>query len=185
MHLAPGGDKNQNEGYTVARRRKDEGAPERPVVTHAEVERDRQAGHLSRAWVLPSAPVSDREPDAVVHTDQPLPTIGVVPRLVLEVAPGSVVPLDQPVVLGRKVQTVPGRRAVLLDDPGRSVSREHAAIRPTGDGGLVVEDLGSANGTVVVRASGAQEPSVGGAQVVARPGDVVMVGDYAVRVLAG
>ncbi len=169
----------------MARRCKEERTPERPVVTHAEVERDRQAGHLSRAWVLPRVPVPDREPDVEVHTEPSLPTIGVAPRVVLEVAPGNVVPLDQPVVLGRKVATAPGRRAVLLDDPGRSVSREHAAVRPTGDGGLVVEDLGSANGTVVVRASGAREPSVGGAQVVARPGDVLMVGDYAVRVLAG
>lgn len=172
-------------GNTVARRRKDDEGPKRPAVTRADVERDRQAGYLSRAWVLPAAPVSDDEPDAVVRTEQPLPTIGVVPRLVLEVAPGNVVPLDQPVVVGRRVPTAPGRRAVLLDDPGKSVSREHAAMRPTGDGGLVVEDLGSSNGTVVVRASGAQEPSVGGAQVIARPGDVVMVGDYAVRVLAG
>lgn len=169
----------------MARRRRDEDTPGRPVVTSAEVARDREAGYLSRAWVLPTPTPTDRDPDVVVHTDQPLPTIGVVPRLVLEVAPGNVVPLDQPVVLGRRVSTEPGRRAVLLDDPGRSVSREHAAIRPTGDGTLVVEDLGSANGTVVVRASGAQEPSVSGAQVTARPGDTVMVGDYAVRILAG
>lgn len=96
----------------MARRRKDEATPERPVVTRAEVERDRQAGHLSRAWVLPSAPVSDHEPDAVVHTEPPLPTIGVVPRLVLEVAPGTVVPLDQPVVLGRKVATADRKSVV-------------------------------------------------------------------------
>jgi hypothetical protein len=174
-----------DEGESVARRRKDEETPHRPVVTSAEVARDRESGALSRAWVLPSAPSSDATADTEVRPEHALPTVGVVPRLVLEVGPGEVVPLDQPVVLGRRVATVPGRRAVLLDDPGRSVSREHAALRPTGDGGLVVEDLGSANGTVVVRASGAQEASIGGAQVVVRPGDVVMVGDYAVRVLAG
>ena len=175
----------------MARRRRDVELPSRPVVTGAEVARDRESGILSRAWVLPSVGATDQQrPLATTTTTPPSASrsdawVGVVPRLVLEIAAGEVVPVDRPLVLGRRVATKPGRTAVLLDDPGRSVSREHAAIRPTGDGGLLVEDLGSANGTVVVRASGAQEQSIGGAQIIARPGDTVMVGDYAVRVLAG
>ncbi|WNY32862.1 hypothetical protein Q9Q99_11110 [Curtobacterium flaccumfaciens] len=170
----------------MARRRKDDEGPKRPAVTRADVERDRQAGYLSRAWVLPAAPVSDDEPDAVVQTEQPLPTIGVVPRLVLEIAPGNVVPPrpargrgatrpDRARATRRSCSTTRGSRCrASTPRCGRRVTAawlSRTSVRRTAPWSCA--------------RPGAQEPSVGGAQVIARPGDVVMVGDYAVRVLAG
>jgi hypothetical protein len=170
------------------RRRRAEPAAALPVVTAEQVAADRAAGYLARAWTLPSPPVGALAPSfrAVVDpvTDPPLPSVPPVSTaLVLEIAPGRTVPLRSPAVLGRRVAEAPNRVAVLLDDPNKSVSREHAAIRPTADGTVIVEDLRSANGTTVVHASGAQEDSVAGRQVVALPGDTIMLGDYSVRVL--
>jgi pSer/pThr/pTyr-binding forkhead associated (FHA) protein/S1-C subfamily serine protease len=53
---------------------------------------------------------------------------------------GRIFPIEAEVVLGRE------RADIVIEDP--EVSRRHIALRPT-DGGLEVEDLGSANGTYV------------------------------------
>ena len=54
---------------------------------------------------------------------------------------GMAVPVAGPVVIGR----TPGCDIVIADD---YVSSQHARITPTGDG-ILLEDLGSTNGTVV------------------------------------
>jgi pSer/pThr/pTyr-binding forkhead associated (FHA) protein len=55
---------------------------------------------------------------------------------------GRQVPVDRPVLIGRATNA-----DLRLDDA--QSSREHARISPATDGSLVVEDLGSANGTFV------------------------------------
>lgn len=55
---------------------------------------------------------------------------------------GKEIVFDGPVVIGRA-----GDADVVLEDG--EVSRHHARLTPTGDGGATVEDLGSANGTFV------------------------------------
>jgi pSer/pThr/pTyr-binding forkhead associated (FHA) protein len=87
------------------------------------------------------------------------------PRLLLEIVEGPgagrQVRLDRPVVLGRDAGA-----DVVLDDA--RVSRRHARITPS-EGEVVVEDLGSRNGTFVNREQIH-------AKVSARPGDDVLLG---------
>jgi pSer/pThr/pTyr-binding forkhead associated (FHA) protein len=64
-------------------------------------------------------------------------------RVVAGFAPGAVVHVGEGLTLGR---AGPGARA-LGSDP--DVADDHAQVSPTGDGRLLVEDLGSASGTIV------------------------------------
>jgi hypothetical protein len=57
-------------------------------------------------------------------------------------AAGSEHPVDGELILGREA----GSATLVLDDPG--VSRRHARVLPE-NGGVIVEDLGSSNGTYV------------------------------------
>jgi len=87
------------------------------------------------------------------------------PRLLLEIVEGPgagrQLRLDRAVVLGRDAAA-----DVVLDDP--RVSRRHARIAPS-DGGVVVEDLDSRNGTFVNREQIH-------APVAAKPGDDLLLG---------
>jgi hypothetical protein len=87
------------------------------------------------------------------------------PRLLLEIVEGPgagrQLPLERPVVLGRDAAA-----DVVLDDP--RVSRRHACITPS-EGGAVVEDLDSRNGTFVNREQ-IHAPAA------AKPGDDVLLG---------
>ena len=73
---------------------------------------------------------------------------------------GKLIPVTAPVEIGREAD------GLRLDDP--QASRRHARLRPS-DGGLLVEDLGSTNGTFI------NDAQVIGAAI-ARPGDRVLVG---------
>lgn len=66
---------------------------------------------------------------------------------------GQDVILDVSVLLGRKPsEAVPeGAKAVRLEDPTRTISRNHAAISFDADGTLWIEDYGSLNGTYIIR----------------------------------
>ena len=61
--------------------------------------------------------------------------------------------VDSGVLLGRKPShDLPeGIKAVTLEDPTRTISRNHAAINIDKDGILWIEDYGSLNGTYVIR----------------------------------
>ena len=61
--------------------------------------------------------------------------------------------MDTGVLLGRKPsQDLPqGVKAVKLDDPTRTISRNHAAISFDKDGLLWIEDYDSLNGTYIIR----------------------------------
>lgn len=90
------------------------------------------------------APVEYRDPETVVR-----PTLGV-----LRFSTGQVVPLDQPVLVGRAptVERSPGTELpvpVRIQDRGEDLSRNHVEIRIEGWQAFAV-DLNSRNGTVVM-----------------------------------
>jgi len=71
---------------------------------------------------------------------------------VLLLADGTRVPVDGPVVVGRKpfeVEGFPGAKLVSVSDRDKTVSKNHAILLPY-DGGLFVLDLNSTNGVAVV-----------------------------------
>jgi len=62
---------------------------------------------------------------------------------------GSRWPITAPTLIGRKASDPTGRyRTVTIPDVSKTLSRNHAVLEP-GPGGLVVTDVGSANGTGV------------------------------------
>lgn len=61
--------------------------------------------------------------------------------------------IDMGVLLGRKpsVEVPEGAKSVKLEDPTRTISRNHAAISFDQDGTLWIEDYGSLNGTYIIQ----------------------------------
>ena len=62
-------------------------------------------------------------------------------------------PVDMGVLLGRKpsAEVPAGAKSVKLEDPTRTISRNHAAISFDQDGTLWIEDYGSLNGTYIIQ----------------------------------
>jgi pSer/pThr/pTyr-binding forkhead associated (FHA) protein len=72
---------------------------------------------------------------------------------------------------------------VAIDDPARSMSRQHLRVTTRADGSVWAEDLGSGNGTLLERGGdsvSALAPSVP-VRIVSR--DVLVLGDHRVRVV--
>ena len=95
---------------------------------------------------------------------------------------GVTYPFGGTIVLGRNPlapASHPTASPVPVDDPQRSVSKTHVALTATREG-VLVEDLHSTGGTVVVRADGEETPVLPGAPVQARPGDTVRYGQRSV-----
>ena len=86
-------------------------------------------------------------------------------------------PFGGSIVLGRN--PVAPASLVPVDDPDRTVSKTHVVLTATREG-VLVEDLHSTGGTVVVRADGQETPVVPGSPVVAAPGDTVRYGQRSV-----
>ena len=61
--------------------------------------------------------------------------------------------VDMGVLLGRKpsAEVPAGAKSVKLEDPTRTISRNHAAISFDQDGTLWIEDYGSLNGTYIIQ----------------------------------
>ncbi len=94
---------------------------------------------------------------------------------------GTAVALRGPVVIGRNPSAkhpVDGRvpQAMTVPDPDRAVSRTHALIR-VGHGATLLEDLGSANGTVVEHADGRRQPALPDAPVLLRNRCTLVLGN--------
>ena len=95
---------------------------------------------------------------------------------------GVTYPFGGTIVLGRNPlapASHPTASPVPVDDPQRTVSKTHVALTATREG-VLVEDLHSTGGTVVVRADGEETPVLPGAPVQARPGDTVRYGQRSV-----
>ena len=99
---------------------------------------------------------------------------------------GTRVGLESPVLLGRDPAGIPDQPdAGLLPvvDPGKTVSKTHARLEP-GAEGVGVRDLHSTNGVAIDTAAGRQLVTAGGSAV-APSGATIMLGSFAVRVVAG
>lgn len=91
-------------------------------------------------------------------------------------------PFGGSIVLGRNPvapASCPTASPVPVDDPDRTVSKTHVVLTATREG-VLVEDLHSTGGTVVVRADGQETPVTPGSPIVAAPGDTVRYGQRSV-----
>jgi hypothetical protein len=99
----------------------------------------------------------------------------------LRLADGTLVPLDQPVYLGRKPSVPrihPGGTPLLvtLDSPQREVSSTHLELSTVG-GTIVASDTKSTNGSVLRVPGAAPRILLGGESAVVTPGTVIELGD--------
>lgn len=99
----------------------------------------------------------------------------------LRLADGTLVPLDQPVYLGRKPSVPrihPGGTPLLVtvDSPQREVSSTHLELSPVG-GTIVASDARSTNGSVLRIPGAAPRTLIGGESAVVTPGTVIELGD--------
>ncbi|MES1212499.1 MAG: hypothetical protein ABUT11_03020 [Leifsonia sp.] len=123
-------------------------------------------------------PVEIAEPTPTVWS-QPLPAQP--PPFRIRLADGTLVPLDQPVYLGRKPSVPrihPGGTPLLvtLDSPQREVSSTHLELTTVG-GAIVATDTKSTNGSVLRVPGAAPRRLIGGESVVVIPGTVIELGD--------
>ncbi|WP_447646830.1 RDD family protein [Nocardioides zeae] len=115
-------------------------------------------------WGAPAAPPA---PPAAPAARAPIV------RLVMD--DGTVLPRGERVVVGRSPVDAAGGLCHVLADPGRSLSKSHAAFVRSGED-LTVEDLNSTNGVAVSR-DGSEFLVQPGAVTPLRVGDKVLMGD--------
>ncbi len=99
----------------------------------------------------------------------------------IRLADGTLVPLDQPVYLGRKPSVPrihPGGTPLLvtLDSPQREVSSTHLELTMVG-GTIVASDTKSTNGSVLRMPGAEPRTLIGGESAVVTPGTVIELGD--------
>ncbi|GAB2979278.1 hypothetical protein GCM10027282_17630 [Frigoribacterium salinisoli] len=94
---------------------------------------------------------------------------------------GTPLALRRATSVGRAPRPRHGVATLVLADPTRSVSRDHALLEPT-DGGVTVTDLGSGNGTTVTTPDDVVAQLVPGLAQEAPPGSVIALGDLVVTV---
>jgi uncharacterized RDD family membrane protein YckC len=97
---------------------------------------------------------------------------------------GERVVVDTLVVVGRRPELRPGEqgaRLVALPSADTSLMNTHAQVVVAGDGALVITDRGSTHGSTLVR-RGAQRPLSAARPTTLLEGDVVLLGDRAVRI---
>ncbi|WP_426624123.1 FHA domain-containing protein [Leifsonia sp. McL0607] len=113
-----------------------------------------------------------------VEVPEALPTSQ---RFGVRIGPGDSIDLDRPILVGRRptqprVDSGALPRLVSVSSPEQEVSSTHVRIEQSGDA-VVVTDLRSTNGTVVVRPGGASYRLRPGESTVVLPGSVVQIGD--------
>jgi FHA domain len=104
----------------------------------------------------------------------------------LRLADGTEIPVRGAILLGRDPAPEDGQevaRLVSLADPDHSISKTHALVDLRGDH-LVVRDLGSTNGTVVVSRDSVEVECAAGVDVDVGDGAGIELGTYVLRVAA-
>lgn len=81
-------------------------------------------------------------------------------------------------VVGRNPEAEPGVATVAVPDLSRTLSKTHVALVQT-DGAVLLRDLGSTNGTSVVRPDASFEDLVPGVDLRVAAGSTVRIGDHA------
>jgi len=93
--------------------------------------------------------------------------------------------IDGRVLLGRAPDLAASPAAdvhgIVVHDPARTVSKTHALVQPD-DGVLLVTDLHSTNGVRVARADGTEVEVPAGGTVDVSAGDVIVLGEFPLRV---
>lgn len=106
----------------------------------------------------------------------PRPDLG---RIILST--GEEVPLDQDIIIGRRPRSTPtaGRapaRLAIVPSPGKKISRSHCELR-IDDWDVRLHDLGSQNGTLLMRPGQAPVRLDGSVAMLLTPGDIVELGE--------
>jgi hypothetical protein len=122
-----------------------------------------------------TAPVPLATPDAT-------PSLRSVSRALLVVDGRVGGAIGEGVVLGRNPTATGDARAVAIADIGREISKVHLAVRLDADGRVWADDLGSTNGSTLVRADGTAVPLAPGTEQEIGIGDVVRLGSHTVAV---
>ncbi|WP_055426869.1 FHA domain-containing protein [Bifidobacterium aesculapii] len=93
-------------------------------------------------------------------------------------ATGQTILIDRSVLLGRRPsEAIPeGAKAVKIEDPTRTTSRNHAAISIDQEGQLWIEDYGSLNGTFIIR-NGEEQQVLKGTSVQLEAPSTLRIGD--------
>ncbi|PJJ71678.1 FHA domain-containing protein [Diaminobutyricimonas aerilata] len=123
------------------------------------------------------------DPDPAAPETPPATPVVPIASWVLRLPDSTERPLPGTVVLGRNPSVPPNRSGATvlpLDDPARSVSKTHALLEPTVDG-LLVHDLNSTNGVVVVDPDGTSRVVEPGHPQPVASGGAVELGSYVVR----
>ncbi len=139
------------------------------------------SGAASRLPPLPPPPeLGSAIPDVSDNIwSEPIPDKPLPFRILLD--DGTLVPLDQPVYLGRRPSVPrihPGGMPLLVtfDSPQREVSSTHLELTTVG-GAIVATDLKSTNGSIVRVPGAAPHTLLGGESAVLTPGTVIELGD--------
>jgi len=126
--------------------------------------------HLpSPAGALPPAPAVYPEA-ADVEADDRTVVVNRKPKAEwgLRLDTGELVLVDGPLLLGRNPAPMAGpvgARRVTIADPGRTVSRSHLVVIPEPGAGIVLRDVSSANGIVLVAPDGSESEIESGGEV--------------------
>lgn len=161
--------------------------PSAPVMVPLSARQEQADSTAASTVASGGAPVGSQDhwaPQDSCAGDDPMdrtvarPTPRSVPSLLLDTGRRVDLGAAGTVLLGRDPQAVPpweGARTVAVDDPGFSVSKTHVAVVLDGTG-VLVEDLGSTNGTTVETPDGALMTAGKGQRIRASVGDIVHVG---------
>ncbi|QWW19830.1 hypothetical protein I6B53_01480 [Schaalia sp. 19OD2882] len=135
------------------------------------------AAHRAAAPGTPRAPYPSAPPVPNLYQQEPVPAL-----LWVVVDSGQREPLDGILVIGHTPAALsPGERAVVVADTTGSVSPTHLRVG-RGRGSVWVEDAGSAHGTIVRGAGGAQMTLVAGRRVKIPVGSVLVMGERTITV---
>ena len=106
--------------------------------------------------------------------------------LTLETEDGARHVVTTRAILGRNPSATgdwAGALTIVIDDPAKTVSKSHAALRVTPTGSTLM-DLGSTNGTAVVRSDETEVTLAPDMPVAVHVGDVVQLGSRSLRIIA-